>query len=87
MTRKKFILNADDFGMSHAFNRAVLEGYESGILKSASIVANGSSFEEAVEHVLPDCPELGVGVHLNVIEGNLLAPVIHYSIHNSLIFS
>lgn len=69
MTRKKFILNADDFGMSHAFNRAVLEGYESGILKSASIVANGSSFEEAVEQVLPDCPELGVGVHLNVIEG------------------
>lgn len=27
MSNKKFILNADDFGMSKAFNRAVLDGY------------------------------------------------------------
>ena len=46
---KKFILNADDFGMSKAYNRAVLEGYESGILKSTSLTANGEAFEEACE--------------------------------------
>ena len=69
---KKFILNADDFGMSKAYNRAVLEGYESGILKSTSLTANGEAFEEACEKVIPACPDLGVGIHLNIIEGKSL---------------
>lgn len=66
---KKFILNADDFGMSRANNRAVLEGYFEGILKSASLVANGRAFDEAVNSIIPQCPDLGVGIHLNIIEG------------------
>lgn len=72
LSEKKFILNADDFGMSLAFNRAVLEGYSSGILKSASLVANGEAFEDALQRVIPACPDLGVGVHLNIIEGKSL---------------
>ena len=72
MADKKFILNADDFGMSDALNRAVLEGYSYGILKSASLTANGESFEQAYLEVIPACPDLGVGVHLNIIEGNSL---------------
>ena len=56
---KKFILNADDFGMSRANNRAVLEGYFEGILKSASLVANGKAFDEAVNSIIPQCPDLG----------------------------
>ena len=69
---KKFILNADDFGMSTAYNRAILEGYEYGILKSASLTANGEAFEEACTKVIPSCPNLGVGIHLNIIEGKSL---------------
>lgn len=69
---KKFILNADDFGMSKAYNRAVLEGYSSGILKSTSLTANGEAFDEACENVIPACPDLGVGIHLNIIEGKSL---------------
>lgn len=72
MSDKKFILNADDFGMSEAFNRAVLEAYSSGILKSASLVANGDAFDEACERVILACPDLGVGIHLNIIEGKSL---------------
>ncbi len=72
MPSKKFILNADDFGMSEAFNRAVLEGYSSGILKSASLAANGDAFEEACKKIIPACPNLGVGIHLNIIEGKSL---------------
>ncbi len=72
MSDKKFILNADDFGMSEAYNRAVLEGYSSGILKSASLAANGEAFEEAWKNVIPACDGLGVGVHLNIIEGKSL---------------
>ena len=66
---KKFILNADDFGLSKAINRAVLEGYSAGLLRSVSLVANGEAFREAIDNVLPECPEIGVGVHLNVTEG------------------
>lgn len=69
---KKFILNADDFGMSEANNRAVLEAYQAGLLKSASLTPNGEAFKEAVEEIIPQCPDLGVGIHLNIIEGKAL---------------
>lgn len=58
--------------MSFAFNRAILEGYAEGLLKSASLVANGEAFDEAVDLVIPQCPDLGVGIHLNIIEGKSL---------------
>jgi len=72
LSNKKFILNADDFGMSNAFNKAVLDGYNSGFLTSASICANGEAFAPAVNEIIPECPNLGIGVHLNVIEGKSL---------------
>lgn len=72
MSNKKFILNADDFGMSHDLNRAVLEGYNYGFLRSASICANGEAFESAINEILPECQDLGLGVHLNIIEGKAL---------------
>ena len=69
---KKFILNADDFGISTDLNRAVLEAYKSGILKSVSLMANGMAFDNAIDEILPQCQGLGVGVHLNLIEGKSL---------------
>src|SRR5574344_3023671 len=69
MSNKKFIFNADDFGMTKAYNKAVWAGYNSGFLTSASICANGEAFDTAVNEVLPECPNLGIGVHLNIIEG------------------
>jgi len=72
---RKFILNADDFGMSKAYNKAVLEGYNFGILKSASLCANGEAFDEAVNEIIPQCQNLSVGVHLNIIEGESLTHV------------
>ena len=70
--KKNFILNADDFGMSDAFNSAVLEGNTKGILTSASICANGEAFDSAIKEILPQCPTLSLGVHLNIIEGKSL---------------
>lgn len=69
---KKFILNADDFGMSESINKAVLIGYESGLLKSASLCANGDAFCDAIDNILPACKGLSCGVHLNIIEGKSL---------------
>lgn len=58
--------------MSKAFNKAVLDGYNNGFLTSASICANGDEFDPAVNEIIPECPGLGIGVHLNIIEGNSL---------------
>ena len=69
---KRFILNADDFGMTEAYNKAVLEAYSKGLLKSASICANGDAFDQAVNEIIPQCEDLSVGVHLNIIEGKSL---------------
>ncbi len=69
---KRFILNADDFGVSQAANRAVEEAYSYGLLKSVSITANGEAFDEAVDQILARCPNFGVGVHLNLTDGKSL---------------
>lgn len=74
---KKFILNADDFGLSNSINRAVLEGYQAGLLKSASLTANGKYFDEAINGIIPQCPELGVGIHLNITDGQSLCSDIN----------
>jgi len=70
--KKKFILNADDFGMSKYYNQAVYDGINNGILTSASLCANGECFEDAVNNIIPNCPDLSVGIHLNIIKGKSL---------------
>ena len=69
---KKFILNADDFGMSDYYNQAVFDAYSFGILKSASLCANGDAFDDAINNIIPQCANLTIGVHLNIIEGKSL---------------
>ena len=70
---KKFIVvNADDLGMSKTRNQAILDGYRNGFLTSASVCVNGDEFEAAVNNVAAVCPNLGVGIHLNIIEGRSL---------------
>ena len=73
MANKKFILNADDLGLSKNINRGVIDGYNSGVLKSASLCANGEMFEAVINEILPECPNLCTGVHINIIEGKALS--------------
>ena len=75
MNGKFFILNADNFGTSKTANRAVLEGYHNGFLTSASLTANGSAFNSAVNEIIPECQNLGIGVHLNITSNNSLSNV------------
>ena len=72
MGNKNFILNADDFGLTQNHNQAVLEGYINGFLTSASLCANGEAYENAIHDILPDCPNLGIAAHLNIMEGKPL---------------
>jgi hopanoid biosynthesis associated protein HpnK len=69
---KRLIVNADDFGMSPAINAGIIRAHRRGIVTSATIVANGASFAEAVRLAAAN-PQLGVGVHLNLVEGRPVA--------------
>ena len=70
-TRKRLIVNADDFGLTEKVNLAIVKGHREGVITSASLLANGSAFDSAV--VLAQQVEtLGVGVHLNLTEGMAL---------------
>ncbi len=57
------IVNADDFGRSEAVNLGVSEGFRNGIVTSASLVAAGPAFDQAVA-LAKELPGLGVGIHL-----------------------
>ena len=67
--KRMLIVHADDLGLAGPFNEGVREAYKNGLLTSTSVRSNGSAFEEAVDEIIPDCPGLGVGIHLNIVEG------------------
>ena len=73
MGNKKFILNADDLGLSNNINKGVIDGYNSGVLRSASLCANGDAFSSVINEIMPECLDLCIGVHLNIIEGKALS--------------
>ena len=70
---RRLIINADDFGLSAAVNRGILEAHAAGTVTSASLLANAPGFEDAV-HRAEEAPGLGVGLHLNLTEGRPVAP-------------
>ncbi|MEK7674303.1 MAG: hopanoid biosynthesis-associated protein HpnK [Verrucomicrobiota bacterium] len=67
MTRR-LIVNADDFGLSHSVNQAVVRAHRQGILTTASLIVNGAACREAVQWAR-DNPKLGVGLHLTLAGG------------------
>ena len=75
MKEKKYqlLVNADDFGRHALINRAVAEGVERGILRSATLMPGGKAFDGAVETALTH-PELGVGVHFTLVNGFPVLP-------------
>ena len=67
-TRRRLIINADDFGRSHSINEAVARAHQQGVLTSASLMINGPACAEAVELARQN-PRLGVGLHLTLVCG------------------
>lgn len=64
--KKQLIINADDFGIHEAVNRAVYRSLESGSLTSTSIMAGGEAFLDAVR-LSRDMKNIGIGVHLTLV--------------------
>lgn len=62
------IINADDFGYSKGVNLGIVEAYLEGVLTSTTLMVNMPGVLHAVECV-KQCPNLGVGLHLNISLG------------------
>ncbi|MBI5116810.1 ChbG/HpnK family deacetylase [Candidatus Poribacteria bacterium] len=65
---KALIINADDFGLEKEVNSAIIRAHRQGIVTAASLIANGTAFENAVELAL-EHPSLDVGAHLVLTRG------------------
>src|ERR1700712_3766727 len=69
----RLILNADDFGLTPGINRAIAELHRAGVLTSATLMATGAAFDDAVAIAYAN-PTLGVGCHITLVDG---IPVAH----------
>ncbi len=67
------IVNADDFGLTVGVNRAIAELHAAGALTSATLMANGAAFDDAVA-VAHAHPSLGVGCHVVLVDGSPVSP-------------
>ena len=72
MAVKRLVVNADDFGFTSDVNEGILRSHRDGIVRSASLMANGPAFEHAVQ-IARRHPTLGVGCHLTLVQGESLA--------------
>lgn len=70
---KRAIISADDFGLSVEVNEAIEIAHREGVLSTASLMVAGPAAEDAVERA-KRLPNLGVGLHLVVIEGASVLP-------------
>jgi chitin disaccharide deacetylase len=70
---RQLIFNADDFGLTEGVNRAILEAHRDGVVSSATLMANGAAFDNAVE-MARSVPKLSVGCHVVLVDGYPVAP-------------
>ena len=67
------IINADDFGVSHSVNAAIIQAHEEGVLTSTSLMVSGDAAQEAIA-LAKDHPQLAVGLHLVLVCGKSVLP-------------
>ena len=69
----RLIINADDFGLTGGINRSIAELHATGVVTSATLMANGNAFDDAVAIAIRN-PTLSVGCHVVLTDG---MPVSH----------
>lgn len=67
-SRKRLVVNADDFGFTPDVNEGIIEAHQRGILTATTLMANGAAFEDAVR-LAREVPSLDIGCHLVLVGG------------------
>jgi hopanoid biosynthesis associated protein HpnK len=65
---RRLIVNADDFGLTRGVNQAIVEAHGHGIVTSATLMANGQAFEDAIQSA-KSASRLSVGCHVVLLDG------------------
>jgi len=69
----RLIINADDFGLTPGINRAIAELHQAHALTSATLMATGPAFDDAITTAHAN-PTLGVGCHIVLTDGVPASP-------------
>jgi len=72
---RQLIVNADDFGLTEQVSGGILDAHREGIVTSTTLMANGGAFDAAVS-MSRRAPRLGIGVHLNLTQGQPVSPAL-----------
>ena len=75
---RRLIINADDFGLTAGVNRGIIQANQSGVVTSATLMANGAAFHAATE-AARSAKQLGVGCHLVLMDGKPISPASQIS--------
>lgn len=73
MAERGLIVTADDFGIAPEVNEAVMRAHREGILTCASLMVASPAAADAVVRA-KTMPNLGVGLHLVLVEGKPVLP-------------
>lgn len=72
---KKLIVNADDLGLTPGVTDGIICGHQTGIVTSTSVLMNSRHIQDDLPCTKQSCPQLGIGVHLVITEGQPLLPL------------
>jgi chitin disaccharide deacetylase len=67
------LVNADDFGLTPGVNRSIVELAHARALSSATLMATGAAFDDAVA-LAKSAPTLEVGCHILLVDGTPALP-------------
>ncbi len=70
---RRLIVNADDFGLHPSVNQAIILAHREGIVTSTTVLAGGTAFFDSLAE-LKRCPELGIGIHLCLVDQKPVLP-------------
>lgn len=83
------VVVADDAGVDAARNAGILDAWEHGLLRAASVLANGNAFEPFLfpfRNRAPSRERLEIGLHLNLTEGHALSGPLEGLTHDDGVF-
>lgn len=71
----RVIFNADDYGITEGVSRGIRYAHMQSLVTSTSCMMNMPVAASQVSLALDECPDLGIGVHLNLTAGHPLLPL------------
>lgn len=77
----KFIVNADDYGITLGVSKGIIKGMKEGIITDTSALVNSKDFEESAKLAM-DAGITSMGVHLTI---TFLEPVLDKSMVKSIV--